>query len=247
MLTALADRARRDDGRGHLRAHRHDQQLVRRIFAQSNKGVDAVITAAGGRDRRRRGSRVPGSRFSSGSSGVDGVRPAGGHRRSAGLDHRRRTASHGAVTAPRRLRLLRRSRARSTRSPTCEGHPPQAADEVVDRQGDGRQARASRSATASRSPAAGGQEYTLVGSRRSATSTRSAARRSLMLTLPEAQRLDRQGGQVRPDRRRRRPGRHAGPAGRRICSAALPTSLEVETGAEDAADPADDISEFSAS
>ena len=191
-------------------------QLFDEIFNESNEGTDAVDHAEGGdRDRGRLDAAVPGvdpRRRCAATEGVDEA--AGGDLRPAGRDHRQRRRARSAATA-RRLRRLDRPRALRPARPTSRAARPRRDDEVaIDKAtaddegfelGDPLDGRRQRGAA---------QVLPLVGITSSATSTRSAARRSPLFTLPEAQRITGKEGefdQIRspPSRGHRRPERLA--------------------------------------
>ena len=75
----------------------------------------------------------------------------------------------------------------------------------------------------------------------SATCPRSAARRSPSSTLPEAQRISREARQARRDRRRASPRARTPRTVAAELRRALPRTVDVKTGAQDAQDQADDI------
>ena len=105
------------------------------IFTESNEGIDAVVTTqGGGRDRRRLGAAVPRVGPRSRSQAVDGVGEAAGGIADQqvsiiGADGEPRggngAPSFGFSVVPERFDPLT----------YVEGGPPQADDEVVDRQG----------------------------------------------------------------------------------------------------------------
>ncbi len=214
-----------------------------RIFTQSNEGIDAVVTIEAGRSRptTARCPPFPASILEAGQA-VDGVAAAEGSIADnqvsiIGADGEPRggngAPSLGFSVRPRALRPahLRRGRSADQRRPGR------------DRQGLGRRRGLRASATRSRSPA-----------RRRPATTRSRdrhARRRRLVRRRDDHRAHpargparhRQGGRARPDL----VAADEGVPPERLAAnlnAALPDTLEVETGAENVQSQRDDIGEF---
>ena len=204
------DRARRRDDQRHLRPHRHDQGGVRRrssrrstrtptpssrgksaIGGNANDGVtppslpESLLAKVRGAARRRRGRgrhRRPG----------EARRP----QQQGDLDAAARRASRSAST--------RRATSASTRSSLTAGHWPNGPDEIAIDANDRERASTSRSATRSACSTRG--PVAAVPHRRASCKLR--RRDSLggatmaIFDLPTAQRIFRQGGPARLDRRR---------------------------------------------
>ena len=224
-LRARADRARRRarrdaDRRARTSSPTRSTRPSTRSSTASNKGTDVVDHAAPGR-RRTTAARPRRSPPSSRSSQVKRARRRRASPRAAifdaGRDPRRQGQAPRRVGAPSfvssvgRRPALRRDVAKQGRLPTA---PDEAAIDRAHRRPQGRASSATRSSSAAQSA---------EGASRSSASPRSGRRvvrrddRRRRCTLPDAQRIVGNAGQLRPD-----PGRRRSRAPRRqSCSAQL--------------------------
>ena len=187
------DRARGDDGRRHLRAHRHDRPLVRahlhrsrtRASTRSSPSKENIDTFDG------RGARVPGLGPEAGRGGRRRRRGRGLDRRPAGRRSSAPTASPAAATGRRASasRSAFPTATASTRSPTSRAARRRARRPGRDRQGVGRgRGLRGRRHGHDRRPRGTG-DYTLSGIATLGDVDSFGGATITVLTLPEAQRV----------------------------------------------------------